>query len=102
MNPPETHADAVDRATVDAARPAAAVLRWGMLERFVTYVRRMPDGRTDVNDGAELFDGAFCFPLLDAGASFASFGGAVRFAGHHGMLDLIVRAAQPAHQAQEA
>lgn len=76
-------------------------LRWGIKRSFVDYVRRMPDGRGSVGEGAvpvgtgDLFyeyDAAASGPGGD-GATVWAFRGDVRFTGHMGML--FVRVAHP-------
>lgn len=76
-------------------------LRWGIKTTFIEYLRRMPDGRGSVGDGAvpvgtnEIF---FEFdptvePEVEPGQTAWAFRGDVRFTGHYGML--FVRIAQP-------
>ena len=77
-------------------------LRWGIKGSFVDYVRRMPDGKGSVGNGAhpvgtgDLFyeydDGAST-PATDDGPAVWAFKGDVRFSGHFGML--FVRVAHP-------
>ena len=77
-------------------------LRWGIKGSFVDYVRRMPDGKGSVGNGAhpvgtgDLFyeydDEASTFATDDRPAVWA-FRGDVRFSGHFGML--FVRVAHP-------
>jgi hypothetical protein len=76
-------------------------LRWGIKSSFLDYVRRMPDGKGSVGDGAvpvgagEIFytydpDGS---ARVEDGARTLAFRGDVRFSGHYGML--FVRIAHP-------
>lgn len=71
-------------------------LRWGLKKSFVDYVRRMPDGKGSVGDGAVPVGTGDLFYEHDAGRSGArvwAFRGDVRFRGHFGML--FVRVANP-------
>jgi hypothetical protein len=78
-------------------------LRWGIKKSFIDYVRRMPDGKGWVGDGAmpmgshEILyapDGAGRRPLDDGTVErFWTFRGDVRFSGHAGML--FVQVASP-------
>lgn len=71
-------------------------LRWGIKSSFVDYVRRMPDGKGSVGDGAVPVGTGDLFYEFDAAASGAdvlAFRGDVRFSGHFGML--FVRVAHP-------
>jgi hypothetical protein len=71
-------------------------LRWGLKASFVDYVRRMPDGKGSVGDGAVPVGSHDLFYSYDAEASGPSvwaFRGDVRFSGHYGML--FVRVAHP-------
>jgi hypothetical protein len=71
-------------------------LRWAVKPSFVHYVRVIAGGTCEAVDGAELdADGVFEFPLINASptvdGSVLSFGGGVRFAAHHGFLDVVLR-----------
>ncbi|ONH31642.1 HtaA domain-containing protein [Pseudofrankia asymbiotica] len=77
-------------------------LRWGLKRSFIDYVRRMPDGRGSVGDGAvpvgsgDLFyqhDAARSTDGSSGGPRVWAFRGDVRFSGHFGML--FVRVANP-------
>jgi hypothetical protein len=78
-------------------------LRWGIKGSFVEYVRRMPDGKGWVGDGAvpisehEILyapERAGWRPTTEGdGERFWAFRGDVRFSGHAGML--FVRVAAP-------
>jgi hypothetical protein len=72
-------------------------LRWGIKASFIDYVRRMPDGKGSVGDGAVPVGTGDLFYEYDAEASTAdavlAFRGDVRFSGHFGML--FVRIANP-------
>ncbi|MFJ3667381.1 HtaA domain-containing protein [Streptomyces sp. NPDC090106] len=71
-------------------------LRWGLKKSFLDYVRRMPDGRGSVSDGAVPVGTGDLFYEHDAERSDAgvwAFRGDVRFSGHFGML--FVRVAHP-------
>ena len=74
-------------------------LLWGIKRSFVAYVRRMPDGRGSIHDGAApLGEDTLLFPVAEPpatadGARIWTFRGDVRFAGHAGML--FVRIAAP-------
>jgi hypothetical protein len=72
-------------------------LRWGLKASFIDYVRRMPDGKGSVGDGAVPVGDGELFYEYDAAASTAgevlAFRGDVRFSGHFGML--FVRVAHP-------
>ncbi len=87
----------------DTDQAAAFGLRWGIKRSFVDYVRRMPDGKGWVGDGAlpvgthEVLYGSDVAGRRTAadGAEerFWAFRGDVRFSGHAGML--AVRLAAP-------
>jgi hypothetical protein len=64
-------------------------LRWAIKAGFITYVSALPDGVVEVLDGATAADGAFVFPSAD-GVGGLAFTGAVRFSGHHGVLDVTL------------
>lgn len=76
-------------------------LRWGIKASFVDYVRRMPDGKGSVGNGAVPIGAGEIFYSYDAAASTTdddgrqvwAFRGDVRFSGHFGML--FVRIAHP-------
>ena len=71
-------------------------LRWGLKKSFVDYVRRMPDGKGSVGDGAvPVGAGDLFYEHEVAGSSDGvwAFRGDVRFSGHFGML--YVRVANP-------
>lgn len=74
-------------------------LRWGIKASFVEYVRRMPDGKGSVGDGAVPVGTGDLFYEYDAAASEEgdttvwAFRGDARFSGHYGML--FVRIAHP-------
>jgi hypothetical protein len=75
-------------------------LRWGIKSSFIDYVRRMPDGKGSVGDGAVPVGTGDLFYAYDAEAStqtddarVIAFRGDVRFSGHMGML--FVRIAHP-------
>ncbi len=77
-------------------------LRWGIKGSFVDYVRRMPDGRGSVGNGAHPVGTGDLFYEYDEEASSEASGpdlqvwafkGDVRFSGHYGML--FVRVARP-------
>lgn len=77
-------------------------LRWGIKGSFVDYVRRMPDGRGSVGNGAHPVGTGDLFYEFDEDASNLApdqepavwaFRGDVRFSGHFGML--FVRVANP-------
>jgi hypothetical protein len=71
-------------------------LRWGIKSSFVDYVRKMPDGKGSVGDGAVPVGTGDIFYTYDAEASTDeawAFRGDVRFSGHFGML--FVRLAHP-------
>lgn len=76
-------------------------LRWGIKASFVDYVRRMPDGKGSVGNGAVPIGAGDLFYSYDAEASTTrddgrqiwAFRGDVRFSGHFGML--FVRIAHP-------
>lgn len=76
----------------------ACSLRWSILTRFTEYVTGMPDGDIALSDGATRESHAtFAFPFQGdggrPGVAVFRFHGAVRFTGHHGMLDVMI--AQP-------
>lgn len=89
--------------TTPPAQPRLAPgLRWGIKGSFVDYVRRMPDGKGSVGEGATPVGTGDLFYEYDAAASSAgenagrqvwAFRGDVRFSGHFGML--FVRIAHP-------
>ena len=73
-------------------------LDWGVKESFRTYIATIAAGTVELTDGATLNgNGTYRFPGV-AGGSYdgatgdaaASFGGKVRFTGHHGALDLSI------------
>lgn len=77
-------------------------LRWGLKRSFLEYVRRMPDGKGWVGNGAVPIAGDEMFFSYDAEQSqpaeagepgtVYAFAGDVRFSGHFGMLSVhIVR-----------
>jgi hypothetical protein len=78
-------------------------LRWGIKHSFIDYVRRMPDGKGWVGDGAmpigshEILyapEGAEWGPTADGTVERSwTFRGDVRFSGHAGML--FVQVASP-------
>lgn len=77
-------------------------LRWGIKRSFIDYVRRMPDGKGSVGDGAVPIGTGDLFYEHDEAASrrdpaaptqIWAFRGDVRFSGHFGML--FVRVAHP-------
>ena len=77
-------------------------LRWGIKSSFVDYVRRMPDGKGSVGNGAHPVGAGDLFYEYDDEASTHAtddeltvwaFKGDVRFTGHYGML--FVRVAHP-------
>lgn len=85
-----------------APKGLAHGLRWGLKRSFIDYVRRMPDGRGTVGDGAipvgpgDLFyehDAARSTERVSGGPWVLAFRGDVRFSGHYGML--FVRVAHP-------
>ena len=87
----------IGQQTEPAAAPTLVHgLRWGLKASFVDYVRRMPDGRGSVGDGAlPVGQGDLFFEFdgpLDESRGW-SFRGDVRFSGHMGML--FVRIARP-------
>ncbi|OLO25840.1 hypothetical protein PZ61_0236045 [Streptomyces sp. MNU77] len=81
--------------------PGPPGLRWGIKQRFLQYIARMPDSRCSVTDGASVTEErAFLFTPaswaeFDTATStgVVRFRGDVRFAGHHGLL--FVRVADP-------
>jgi hypothetical protein len=80
-----------------------AGLRWGIKTSFVDYVRRMPDGKGWLGEGAvPVGPYEVLFPPLEVGSRtmddgtverFWAFRGDVRFSGHAGML--FVQVASP-------
>lgn len=62
-------------------------LAWGIKQSFREYVAGLPDGTTELLDGATLIDDEFVFPATDEPTAFR---GAVRFRGHDGLLDVTV------------
>lgn len=72
-------------------------LRWAIKTSFVGYVARMPDGRAHVGSGAAVNErNELIFPWDEDTSSAPrtfSFGGAVRFSGHYGLL--LVQIALP-------
>lgn len=62
-------------------------LVWAVKTSLVGYVRRMPDGRVEL-DGTTETDGAFAFPAADADT--ATFTGSVAFLGHNGMMRVVI------------
>lgn len=90
--------DAGGESTVGTVAPTPLVhgLRWGLKASFIDYVRRMPDGRGAVGDGAVPVGEADLFFELDHpldGRTGWKFRGDVRFTGHFGML--FIRIARP-------
>lgn len=83
-------------------RPIPPGLRWAIKRSFIEYVRRMPDGRGTITDGARpldsdriLFDPDHSVPVPESAAGvdrFWAFRGDVRFKGHCGMLFVRVSA----------
>jgi hypothetical protein len=77
-------------------------LRWGIKSSFIDYVRRMPDGRGWVGDGATPIGSheiVYAPEVADRGAAEDgggarswTFRGDVRFSGHAGMLFVQVAA----------
>jgi hypothetical protein len=74
-------------------------LRWGIKRSFIDYVRRMPDGRGWVGDGATplgsheiVYAPEAAEPGDGGGARSWTFRGDVRFSGHAGMLFVQVAA----------
>jgi hypothetical protein len=69
--------------------PAGPRLEWAIKPSFVAYVEALPDGGVEVEGGAtRAADGSFVFPAIAADAW--AFGGAVRFHGHAGVLDVTI------------
>lgn len=62
-------------------------LVWGIKQGFRDYVAELPDGTTELLDGATLLDHQFVFAATDAPHRFR---GAIRFRGHGGMLDVTL------------
>lgn len=77
------------------ARPG---LSWGIKQSFTRYVDSMPDGKRGAGYGAtEAEPGIYFFELEDvsdydaaAGKGIIKYRGDVRFAGHHGMLFVMI------------
>lgn len=76
-------------------------LQWAFHRGFSGYVARLPDGRVEAVEGAEVLeDGTFRFPashdaVTDTGPERPRshrFTGAVRFTGHHGMMAVTLSA----------
>ncbi|MFJ9387786.1 HtaA domain-containing protein [Nocardioides sp. NPDC101246] len=93
--------DTSTETTPTTERQLAPGLRWGIKASFVDYVRRMPDGKGSVGDGAVPVGTGDLFYSYDPAASSTggdghqvwAFRGDVRFSGHYGML--FVRIAHP-------
>lgn len=69
-----------------------AGLAWGVHAPFRDYVQRMSDGQMTARDGAEtLTTGETFFPLEASTSGELRFTGTLEFAGHHGMLAVVIQ-----------
>lgn len=64
-----------------------STLVWAVKASLAQYVRRMSDGRIDL-DGATETDDGFAFPTTDT--ERGHFGGSVTFIGHNGMMRVTI------------
>lgn len=93
----------------DDDEPAVGEFRWGVRQSFLSYVEGpIAHGAIEVTAPATRDGGVFAFPQTskdweaDAEPGSAAFGGAIRFTGHDGVLDLTlanptVEILDPAH-----
>jgi hypothetical protein len=78
---------------VGSPERAPSGLTWGIKGSFLAYLRRMPDLKSSMTQGAGTSERGFFFPLDSAeeydaasGQGTLRFGGDFRISGHHGML----------------